>query len=245
MRKLTGIAFSPWSEKAKWALDHHHLSFQYKEYVPILGELLLRAQMRMPSGVVTVPVLREGKKWLTDSLDIAKYADRNGSGTPLFPEEKRLEIELWNARSQNALAAGRAIAVTEAARDPRIAAALLPKALRPILGGVAQKGMEAFINKYRMREDIEKNGGVVVEELTKLDKALSRGTGYVVGDSFTFADIAMATAVQLVVPVDTRYMPFGPPGVKWKQNEALASRFASLVAWRDGIYEKYRRPQSV
>lgn len=241
MRRLTGIAFSPWSEKAKWALDHHHISYRYQEYVPLLGEFALRVQMGMPSGKLTVPVLRLGKSWLTDSLDIAKYAERNGDGTPLFPEEKRLEIEMWNARSQEALAAGRAIAVTDAARDPRNSAALVPPALRSILGGVAQKGIEAFIDKYNMREDAEKHAGIVIENLNRLSTTLSRGTGYVVGDSFTFADIAMALAVQLVHPVDSHYMPSGPPGVKWKQNDAMVARFAPLIAWRDALYAKHRR----
>jgi len=242
MRKLTGISFSPWSEKAKWALDHHHLDFQYEEYVPLFGEYLLRLKMRMPSGVLTVPVMQVGRSWLTDSLDIAKYADRTGSATPLFPEEKRLEIELWNTRGEQATSAGRALAVLQAARDPKAASAFLPPALRPILGGVAQKGLEAFINKYRMREDVETHQSTFLDGVQKLDTALSRGTGYVVGDHFTYADIAMAMVVQFVVPVDNRYMPSGPPGVDVPPNEELAARFPALHAWRDALYAKHRHP---
>jgi glutathione S-transferase len=241
MRKLTGIAFSPWSEKAKWALDHHHLDYQYEEYVPFLGEFLLRMKMRMPSGVLTVPVMRVDGSWLTDSLDIARYADRNGAQKTLFPDGKQREIELWNTRGEQATSAGRALAVVEAARHPKTAAAFLPPPLRPILGGVAQKGLEAFINKYRMREDFEKHESAFVDGLHKLEAALARGSGYVVGDDFTYADIAMAMVVQFVVPVDNRYMPAGPPGVEPKPNQALATRFAGLVAWRDALYAKHRR----
>jgi glutathione S-transferase len=246
MRRLTGIAFSPWSEKAKWALDHHRIEYRYEEYVPLLGELILRARMHMPRGVVTVPVLQVGSTWLLDSLDIAKYADRSGSAKTLFPEDKILEIELWNQRSEAAMSAGRALAVLEAAKDPNTAQALVPPRLRPILGGIAQKGLAAFIDKYRMRHDAEKHAQTLMRELTKLQAALKDRGGYVVGDGFTYADIVMATAVQFVVPVDSRYMPAGPPGVEWTPNDALVARFADLLAWRDALYgdalyEKHRR----
>jgi glutathione S-transferase len=42
MRKLVALHYSPWSEKARWALDHHGVAYRYEEYKILLGEPKLR-----------------------------------------------------------------------------------------------------------------------------------------------------------------------------------------------------------
>jgi glutathione S-transferase len=191
-----------------------------------------------------VPVLREDRRWFTDSLDIAKHADRIGRGETLFPPPHIAEIELWNRRSDIALAAGRAIALLAAASHPQTARAMVPKPLRGLLGPLAEKGLSRFIDKYRMREDAERHEQTLEASLAQLETALAGRSGHLIGDRLTYADIAMAVAVQLVVPVDSRYMPAAPPGVTWRQNQDYARRFANLTRWRDDLYAKHRRKPS-
>lgn len=88
MLEFTAIPFSPWSEKARWALDHHGCDYHEIHHAPVVGEWRLRAQMRRPFGRLTVPVLRDGDRWLTDSFDIARHADAIGHGTTLFPRTR-------------------------------------------------------------------------------------------------------------------------------------------------------------
>jgi glutathione S-transferase len=209
MLVLTALPYSPWSEKARWALDHHRMVYHSETYTPILGELKLRLRMRVLSGRVSVPVLYDGQTWLTDSFDIARYAERHGSGAPLFPKGKLNEIIAWNARSEAALAAGRALLMNEIEKQPERALAFLPPgvpaALKPHLLSVAQKGLQAFIAKYRMRDTEGQHEGVLLSELDRLAKALS-GRRYLIGDSLSYADIVMAMVVIAIRPVDERYL---------------------------------------
>ena len=45
-RTLYGLSLSPWTERARWALDHHGVAYDYHEHVPMLGEVLLRMKAR-------------------------------------------------------------------------------------------------------------------------------------------------------------------------------------------------------
>src|SRR5687768_3084143 len=100
MQTLVGLSYSPWSEKARWALDHHHIPFTYEEYVPMLGEPALRLRLRKAFGKVSVPVLIDGKESYGDSYEIARFAERTGKGKPLFGAERESQIAAWNERSE-------------------------------------------------------------------------------------------------------------------------------------------------
>ena len=78
---LVGESFSPWTKKARWALEHCDLSYNYKEYTPTLSEPALRLRLRQFSGQVSVPILFADKQIIRGSFEIARYAnDRVGDG---------------------------------------------------------------------------------------------------------------------------------------------------------------------
>ncbi|MDI1448993.1 glutathione S-transferase family protein [Polyangium sp. 6x1] len=243
--RLYGIPFSPWSEKARWALDHHRIAYEEVEHYPIAGELRLRILLRKPTGRVTVPILADHGVLFTDSFDIARHADDVGAGPKLFPAGREAEIEAWNRRSEATLAALRAMLMLRLVDDPTFAKAALPrttpKAIVPLLLPIGRRAIQFFVTKYRMREGAETHRAVAEEGLEALDKALPEGQKYLLGAAFSYADIAMALALQGVSPVDKRFMPTGPGGRAGWTNPELAARYARLVAWRDELYEKHRR----
>ena len=245
MITLTALPFSPWSEKARWALDHHQIPYKYDTFVPLLGELKLRLRMRKLAGRVTVPVLFDGDTFFTDSFEIARQADRLGGGATLFPAGKLAEISEWNQHSETALSAGRARTMLALAGEPGLALAFLPPsvpaALKPLLLPLAQKGVARFINKYRMRDEAERHEAVFQRELERLAQALS-GKRYLIGDTLSYADIAMALIVQGVSPVDVRYMARLPSYRPSATPTELQSRYAALISWRDELYAKHRHP---
>jgi glutathione S-transferase len=51
---LVGEGFSPWTEKARWALDHHGIRYRCEEYVPLAGEPWLRLRARRFHGRISV-----------------------------------------------------------------------------------------------------------------------------------------------------------------------------------------------
>jgi glutathione S-transferase len=74
--------------------------------------------------------------------------------------------------------------------------------------------------------------------LTELSGALA-GREHLL-DDFSYADIAMACALQQVAPVDDRFIPLTPGMRRCTTDPELAAEFAAAVAWRDRLYERFR-----
>lgn len=246
MPRFIAIPFSPWSEKARWALDHHQIHYRYEEHIPLVGDIKLRLLLRKPTGRVTVPVLEDGGRWYTDSFSIAKHAEEIGRGQRLIPDDKYEAIAEWNRRSEEILAAGRAITMIPL-QTPAASAGWLPpavpEALRPTLAPVSAALIKRFVRKYRMEEGAGSHERVVNEGFEHLASALSGGKRYLLGE-LSYADIAMAVTLQFVTPVSRRFMAVGPGGREGWSNKALAERFPELLAWRDALYEEHRKPRS-
>ena len=80
--ELWAIPFSPWSLKTKWALHHCGLRYTVVKYVMPQSEWALRFKLRR--WYVSAPTLIGKDLLLTDSTDIARYADARrpeGQGT--------------------------------------------------------------------------------------------------------------------------------------------------------------------
>jgi glutathione S-transferase len=54
MPTLVYLPYSPWSEKARWALDYHGVRYDQSIHVPITGELPLRLRTRRFGGRISV-----------------------------------------------------------------------------------------------------------------------------------------------------------------------------------------------
>ncbi|NUP10486.1 MAG: hypothetical protein HOW73_30930 [Polyangiaceae bacterium] len=250
MTTLIGEYFSPWTEKARWALDHHGVKHEYREHVPLLGEPLLRVRARQLGGRVSVPLLVSSEQILRDSFDIAQHADRMGSGSSLFPREHLTEVSAWNQRSEAALRAARALYLGRVLGSPgaqlEMQPAFLPQALRK--ASVPATGLAiAFLRrKYGISAAAEdEHESSLARELDALREALgSKGGGYLVGDRVTYADVAMAVTLQFVSPVADRHVPLGPATRASCVHERLAKRYLDLIAWRDALYERHRGASS-
>lgn len=234
--------FAPWCEKARWALDHHRIAYAYREHAPLLGEVTLRLASRSVWRRVTVPMLIVGRTVLGDSLEICGYAERHGAGVPLVPAGREHEILDWNRRSEALMRAGRARLLERLARMPgALAQWPVPSpALGPALRRrVARLGVRFLATKYR---GAASTAAEVDAALANLRTALAAGDGHVLAGTLSLADIAMATALQFVRPVDDAYLPL-PPAVReaWTDPDA-AARCGDLLAWRDALYAGHRAP---
>lgn len=242
--ELYALPYSPWSEKARWALDHHRVPYREREYVPMLGEASLRIRLRRPRGRVTVPVLFADGGALTDSFEIASWADTFGDGARLMPDDRAQEIGGWNRRSERALDAARGLLVPRllADRDAQREAlpAIFPAPVRGALTPAAALGSRFVRRKYAIPSNIPAHRGAYREVLLELRGALGDGD-HLVGDAFSFADLAMAVALQGVTPPADRHLAMGPASRRCWTDDELTGEFADLVAWRDRIYERHRR----
>ena len=245
-RRLIGLSYSPWTEKARWALDHRHVAYAYEEYVPMLGEPLLRARTRTLRGRVSVPVLLEDGEAYTDSFEIAQRADALGRGPSLFPEGTLEAIRTWNERAEHLSSAGRALLLARMADDREAQReslpAWIPGALRGLATPLAATAVGFLARKYgataRTRADVEET---MREALHALRGALQERTTIL--ERFTYADVVMAVALQLVKPVAERFIALGPATRRAWTHEPFAAQFGDLLAWRDALYERERVPR--
>lgn len=247
MPRLYAESFAPWCEKARWALDHHRIRYRYTEHVPMLGEIALRIAARRARGLVTVPLLVQGDEVLMDSVAIARYAERNGEGAPLFPAAHDHEITAWNQRSEEVMTSGRAMLLPRLEQSSGALREQLPpfvpNVLRPALQPLASSGVSYLSRKYGIRgEDGPAHEARARAALDALRAALADGRERLVGDTLSFADITMATALQFIRPVADRYITLGPSTREAWTHPVLASEYADLLAWRDRLYAAARHP---
>jgi glutathione S-transferase len=244
-RKLVVLKTSPWSERAKWALDHHGLPYRTIQHTPFLGELRLR---RLAGGNgkrrVTTPVLVEGDRVFAESWDIALQADREGQGSKLVPPDLETDIKRWSDVSEEAMKAGRALLVPRLlASGPALDETLppvFPGWVRPVVRPVTRYATRWFSRKYALRlDDTSEHLAKMRSALESLRAALSKSAPYLLG-TFSYADIVMAILLQGVVPVDHARFPLGPAMRAAWTREDLAADFADLLAWRDRMYALHR-----
>lgn len=238
---LWGLSYSPWTEQAKWALDHHGIAYRLRPYVPFVREAALRMQMKKFWGRVTVPVLIDGNTVYPDSLDIIRLADKIGAGTPLLPAELAQQAESWKARADATLDAARGL-VTRRVRASE--AALIESAPRSVPGWLkrplAISGLWLFGRKYRLAANGADDESRIAETLDALRGELARSGGKYVLGRFSLADVSMAAMLQIVKPVDANYMKLSPGMREAWHTPILAEKYEDLLMWRDGIYAQHR-----
>src|SRR5690606_14712342 len=151
----------------------------------------------------------------TDSTDIAQFAERHGAGAPLFRRGEEEEIARWNDVAERAMQAGRALLLLRlAASGPALEealAGLVPRPLRRALAPVALFGVRFLQHKYETGEgeDEAARRAELRDALLELRAALADGRAHLLGE-LSYADIAMAAALQFVQPMDTPHIPMGP-----------------------------------
>jgi glutathione S-transferase len=248
MTELLGIEFSPWTEKARWALEVRRVPFTFRVYQPLLGEPALRLKLRRLTGRVSVPVLTTDDGCvLSDSADIARWADEHGDGARLFPAEHEGAIARFIALSERALAAGRALSLERMLLSDDALAEMVPSPVRRALGPLAPRvgalGVVGILRKYgghRISSDAHRQ--TLVEALDEIRAALAKapsgqGPRTLLG-TFTFADIAMAQVLISVEPPAS--LKLGAASRRCFADPALRERYADLIDWRDELHRAFR-----
>lgn len=217
----------------------------------IFGMPELRLRTGKWSGPVTVPALIEegpqgSKTVLADSWDIARHADRQGAGARLFPDSDIAQIEKYNRLSEEALTAVRILFSARLMKDTEGKAEALPSfvpnPLRRPLSSIASVGVAYVAREFCFNlEDLERTGSKLREVYLALSRDLKAAGGdYLVGGSFSYADIAMAATIQGIEPAqDTPFRISKGLGRCFGTIE-LKAEFKNLLDWRDRLYARHR-----
>ena len=232
---LYAVHYSPWSRRALWSLEHHKISFRYREHTPMLGELLLRGVARRGKhrGTVSVPMLVLSDAVLTDSLEIMRYADAHGSAPSLRTDQP--EVAQWFERLEPAYDAGRRRVTQRVLQRPaalqEAAAASVPAFLAGPARPVAAMGARFIAKKYGFDAAGDTPPDALITGLDAVQHALS--DGYLVGDRLSAADIAAACLLGAIRPHPS--VGLGPALTSAWTEPDLEQRYGDLLAWRDAL----------
>lgn len=241
--ELLYLPYSPWSERARWALARRGVEVKQTLYSPLLGEPTLRLRLRRILGVVSVPVLFDGLEAIEGGIAIARYAEARGRGEALFPGGLDREIVAIDMLANRALDAGRTLSLGRILGDREALLEMVPRGLRSALGPLAVPTAALGIARTRAKYGRGMSQAGTRAELVSALAALTErvraagGTNPLLGP-FTYADISAAQSVGFVAPGPGLALgaasrrQFGDPG--------LAGTVKELIAWRDAMYERYR-----
>lgn len=239
---LVQIGYSPWSEKARWALDHHRIAYRKVDYLPMVAEPLLRFRLGKLTGPVTVPVLIDRDQIFTDSYTIARHADAVGRGALLFPPDSIDTIARFDENSNRLLEAGRARTTARTLESEAALREALPPPLRrlgPLGLPIAKLGARYLQKKYATdAATLEAHRETMERELERLRESLG-SRDHLVGDGFSYADICMAVSLQFVAPIAAAGRLGKATRATWSEPD-LAAAFDDVVSWRDRTYELHR-----
>ena len=236
---LLGLSYSPWTERARFALDHHRIAYRFREHRPLLGELALRRLARRAGAPKpTVPVFVDDGRLLFDSCAIAAMADRIGHGPSLRADTP--ETLALAARLEPGLNAGRALVSAAILADPEAQR----EAVQPVAPGplaylarpVARVGVRFLTRKYDADPETLAAHLATMRATAEGLRVELGGRAHLHGDRLGFADLLAASFLQCVSPVDHPLIPLGPATRRaWRRPE-IADEFADLLAYRDALY---------
>jgi len=243
---LYGLAYSPWTERARWALDLKNVSYRYREHSPYLGEYALRFRARRLGRVrATVPLLVGPDVAIGDSFEIMQYADEVGVGDTLLPDPA--EVQSWRDKIEPALEKMRVRVSQGILGDPaalkEAAAAAAPAFMAGLLKPVAAIGVKFFARKYDFALDAEAADEALIRSILEDARRALNEDRYIL-TTFSIVDIMVATLLQAVTPVDDTFVSLGPATRGVWHHASLAADFPELIAWRDALYRTHRRAEA-
>jgi glutathione S-transferase len=241
--ELIAISYSPWSEKARWALDHHRLPYREIEYIPMLGAPWLRWKTGL-AGRKAVPILLHNGEATLDSYEIARLVDGIGGCETLFPEKHLEAIRKLNSISENLLGAARTLLIRRLLNDTDALLEAVPPPLRiakPLAVPLAKIGTW-YIQRKHSTDVVSDDQAVkqIAASLQRLRASLSGKDTFF--ERFSFADIIGAACINAIKPVSTEFITLGDATRRCWTRDDIAGEFADLVTWRDKVYQNHRDP---
>lgn len=180
-----------------------------------MAEITLRIGVRRFRGPVTVPLLVTVGERIMSSHEIARWAERHGTGSPLFLPAETDELEHWITVSDQVMNSGRALLLARMMTDDGALSEQLPRRvpgwLRRPLRGLSRMGVIHLRRKYsgssRPLEEHEGELRARLEDIRVRTCTRIRADG---APSFSYADITLAASLQFVCPVADSYVQLGP-----------------------------------
>lgn len=245
--ELLEISFSHYCDKARWGLEHHRIAFSRRSHLPLLTRLLGRWR----AGIWhTVPILLLEDEAIAGSDAILEWADAKSQdpSLSLYPSAQLAETKAWISMFDLKLGpATRRILyyhildcvplvhdlfLTDLSAPEKI----LGKPFLPLLRKAIRKGLKVD------QKGVERSRQQLRAACEEVEKALSDGRRYLLGNHFTAADLSFA-ALSAPLSLPPEYgspipsLEQFPPEAR-AEIEAFRSSVAGQFALR--IYREHR-----
>ena len=192
---LWHLKVSPYNEKARWALDYKRVPHVRRAVTPVRHDIVSRGV----GGRGTMPVLVTDGRAIGDSSEIVEELERRSPEPPLYPAdpaERSRALALEELFDEELGPHMRRLVLHHALRD----ADLLRGAFLPDLRLLPRPvGRAIFpLIRSKVRSDFRISDRTVEEAFGKIADVGARmqaelgPSGYLVGDSFSVADLGLA-----------------------------------------------------
>jgi glutathione S-transferase len=246
---LWQIQVSHYSEKVRWALDHKEID--HVRRTPLPGTHIPIALALTRGASLTFPVLQLDGRTIGDSTAIIAALEERFPRPPLYPEvpeERRRALELEDYFDEQLGPHARLLAFHELIQEPdlfaEVAAKQVPAPLgkaKPLVGSYA-RALTSLRWGADSVEAAERARTAIVAALDRLEAELEAGEGdYLVGDSFTVADLTAASLFYPVVAPEEGPISADeprPPAFE-RFREKLSHRRGFL--WVQEMFKRHRR----
>jgi glutathione S-transferase len=249
---LWHIAVSHYSEKVRWALDYKEIPHK-RRAVSVPG-LHIPASMWLTRGASqTFPVLEIDDQRIGDSTEIIAVLEGRFPEPPLYPadpEQRRRALELEDFFDEELGPHLRLLAFHELGKDPERFEAVIertaPAPLTKISGGAV-----TYVRTYtglrfgvKSEQAAEVARGKVIAALDRLDAELGSGE-YLVGDSFSVADLTAASLFYPLVIPDEGPLPEEEPLPAGMESFRAPLKERTGYRWVEEMFRRHRRPVQI
>jgi glutathione S-transferase len=241
---LWHLEISHYNEKARWALDLKGIAHVRRAVTPALQELTAR---RLRAGR-TVPILELDGRVIGDSTKIIEAIERRWPEPPLYPvdpDERSRALDLEDYFDEQCGPDARRVLFADNLAEPEKFLALLYGADHSRMGllkTVSPLFSRVVKRRFQIRpETVEESREKVRAAFDRIEAGVGP-SGYLVGDSFTVADLTAASILAIIViPPEFPYIKLHPD-----QRTAQSQRFRDSLKdrpgfkWVEDMYARHR-----
>jgi glutathione S-transferase len=241
---LWHLEISHYNEKVRWALDYKRVAHVRRAVTPGLQEFTAR---RLRAGR-TVPVLEVNGQAIGDSTKIIEEIERRWPERPLYPgdpDERSRALDLEDRFDEQCGHDLRRVLFNDNLAEPEKFLAMLYGADHPRIGllkMISPLFCEVVKRRFRIRpESVEKSREKVRAAFDEVAAELGP-SGYLVGESFTVADLTAASVLApIVMPPEFPYIKLHPD-----ERTVQSRRFRDSLKdrpgfkWVEDMYARHR-----
>ena len=241
--KLYQLRFSHYNEKGRWALDYKGVPHERVSIAP--GQHIAVSRLRGGKGTLPLLVTDDGK--FGDSAEIVAELERTHPDPPLYPSddgERQRALELERSLGKEFGPAIRSALFVEAFGEGRRAADTMFQGLSgvnrriqelsfPLTVAIGRRTLPAQESR---RDEFRR---ATLDGIERIEAEL-QPSGYLVGDSFSVADLTAASLLfPLVGPPQFGYEVPDPWPERWQE---FRDEHRGREAWEyaERMYERHR-----